>query len=87
MEAFGNPKSALGGNGEDMQSLIVLIAAQIVFSAVDVAFIAIDFNNVAIFVVEDIGENITTGMDAKDDRKVRVNIGLFRMTIDIVVGQ
>ena len=36
LEAFGNPEYALRGEGENVQAVIVLEAAQVVFGAVEV---------------------------------------------------
>ena len=88
LKIFGNPEYALRGEGENVQTVFVLVTAQVVFGAVvAVYFIVIALHHV-IHVVEYITENRTIAIiNAQDDRDVVIGIGLFGMMINIVVGQ
>ena len=87
LKAFGNPEYALRGEGENVQAVIVLEAAQVVFGAGFIAIIVVALYNV-IRVVKDISVKRTIAIiNAYDDRDVVIGIGMFRMPFHIVVGQ
>jgi hypothetical protein len=70
-----------------VQTVIVLIAAQVVFSAGVIATIVFALYDV-IRVVKDISVKGTIAIiNAYDDRDVVIGIGMFRMPVHIVVGQ
>jgi hypothetical protein len=87
LKVFGNPEYALRGEGENVQAVIILVAAQVVFGAVDVTIIVVALYDI-IHVVKDISVKRTIAIiNAYDDRDVVIGIGMFRMPVHIVVGQ
>ena len=88
LKAFGNPEYALRGEGENVQAVIILVAAQVVFGAVGVIAIIVVALYDVIRVVKDISVKGTIAIiNAYDDRDVVIGIGLFRMPVHIVVSQ
>ena len=87
LKVFGNPEYALRGEGEDVQAVIVLVAAQVVFGAGVIAIIVVALHDI-IHVVKNITVNRTIAIiNAEYDRDVVIGIGLFRMPVHIVVSQ
>ena len=87
LKALGNPEYALRGEGENVQAVIILEAAQVVLGAGFIAIIVVALYDV-IRVVKDICVKRTIAIiNAYDDRNVMIGLGLFWMPVHIVVGQ